>query len=62
MNTSLLHLGWPQLILLCLWLISLGVHIAMHGQPMGAMYNGWSRLIKFALLSALLAWGGFFRG
>ena len=61
MNTPLLFLGWPQLLVLALWLISLGLHIARHGEPMGLMYNGWFKVISIAVWTAVLAWGGFFR-
>ena len=56
----MLQLHWPQIIWLAISVLGIGAHIAKHGEPMGAMYNGWSRLIHFIIYAALLWWGGFF--
>jgi len=51
----------PQLILLGLLFMSLGIGLAKHGEPRSP-YSFWDNLISFIIMVGLLIWGGFFRG
>lgn len=56
----------PQIIVLALWGISLGVHLAKHGEPRievdGSQqkYSFTKDVIRVSIWSGLLYWGGFF--
>lgn len=49
----------PQIILLVLIAMDVGIKIANHGKRRTA-YNAWFALADLALFLALLNWGGFF--
>ena len=49
----------PQLILVLLTAISLGMNIAKHGEPRDD-HNGWSSFIAFIIIHGILYWGGFY--
>ena len=53
-------MGWPQAILLGLWLIGMGIIVAKHGQPKEGRHNAIAHAVALALWSAILWWGGFF--
>jgi hypothetical protein len=55
-----LILGIPQLILLGLTVLSLGIHLAKHGEPKGTSWNFFHVAIADAIVLVLLYWGGFF--
>ena len=55
-------MGLPQIILLALWGISLGVAIAQHGQPKKGTESAWNSIIGLAIVAPILYWGGFFHG
>jgi hypothetical protein len=55
-------LHWPQLTLLFLWVLGLGLELALHKKPRIGAYNFWAALIVRALLVFLLYKGGFFAG
>lgn len=50
----------PQLILLGLMILALGITLAKHGQPKNDKYNFGISLIANAIEIGLLYWGGFF--
>ena len=50
----------PQIILLALYALSLGTHLANHGKPKTGTYDFWSALTSFGLVMVCLVWGGFF--
>ena len=50
----------PQMILLFLFFMSLGVSIAKHGQPKEGNYSVRDNVISLAIVITLLWWGGFF--
>lgn len=52
-------MAWPQLIIVVLMAIGLGVAIAKHGEARSPHSAGVA-LIAFFLNFALLWWGGFF--
>lgn len=49
----------PQLIVLGLYVLSLGLTLGLHGQPRPP-YSFWTALLSVALMLPLLWWGGFF--
>ena len=51
---------WPQLILLVLMGIDLGIALVLHGKPR-ANYNFWLALVDAVTLLLLLSQGGFFK-
>jgi hypothetical protein len=50
----------PQIIMIALLAMSLGVYLANHGKPKTGEYNFWVGVIATAIQTALLVWGGFF--
>lgn len=50
----------PQIILLCLLLLSLGFNINNHGKISDKPKNAIYSFIGFLLLGSLLLWGGYF--
>lgn len=54
-------MGWPQITLIVLLAISVGVSAAKHGQPLEYQtYNVCRTLVRVVILSTLLHFGGFF--
>lgn len=53
---------WPQYLVLALWMIGIGLHLAKHGEPMDQKYNFFGRLFGVALLFFIFYKGGFFNG
>lgn len=51
---------WPQITLIVLSAISLGVHLVKHGQPKDENYNVVVHLISIAITYSLLYAGDFF--
>ena len=49
----------PQLLLITLSMIAIGVHIAKHGKQTNLKYNGFHKLIGSAILYTILYYGGF---
>jgi len=51
----------PQLLLITLSMIAIGVHIAKHGKrkQTNLKYNGFNKLIGSAILYTILYYGGF---
>lgn len=54
-------MGIPQILMIAIYMLSLGMHLAGHGKPRAGAYNFWSALIATAIVFALLIWGGFFK-
>ena len=49
----------PQIIMIALWALSLGVTMSKNGEPRTDNHNvGWS-LVTLAIYATLLWWGGF---
>lgn len=55
-----MYLGIPQLIYIALSLLSLGAHLANHGQPKISKYNFWASLMREGIIIWILCAGGFF--
>lgn len=59
-------MGWPQITIIVLWALGLGIHIARHGQVQkdakgsALRYNWVVMLISRAILLWILWAGGFF--
>lgn len=49
----------PQMLLIVLLTLGLGVSLAKHGEPRDP-HSFWTTLISSAILAGLLHWGGFF--
>lgn len=52
-------MNWPQITLIVLFALGLGLEMAKHGQPQGD-HNFWTTAIATALQVGLLIAGGFF--
>ena len=50
----------PQIIMIIMFGLHVGKHIAHHGHPMRSKYNGPTALLSVAASTALLWTGGFF--
>lgn len=53
-------MGWPQIIVIVLYVFSLGISLAKHGERR-ENYNFWTTLIAVLIEVALLYWGGFWK-
>jgi len=51
----------PQIVLIALYSLSLGISMAQHGKPR-ENYNAWTSLFAAAIEIGILWWGGFFNG
>jgi|CoawatStandDraft_6_1074263.scaffolds.fasta_scaffold02726_6 hypothetical protein len=49
----------PQIVLISLSMIAIGIHIARHGKQTNLKYNGFNKLIGSAILYTILYYGGF---
>lgn len=54
-------MGIPQIIVIVLYCVSVGVSLANHGKKIDASYSFWVKLFSTAIMIALLTWGGFFK-
>lgn len=52
--------GFCQIALTALYLLSLGMHLAKHGEPRTDKYNFWAALISMGIELTLLYFGGFY--
>ena len=50
----------PQIIVLILLGMGLGMDLISHGKPRDTQYNIWASLIATTITLGLLYWGGFF--
>ena len=55
-----MKIGIPQIIMVVLSAINLGVHMNKHGEPHLEHYNGWVTFFATTINIVLLCWGGFF--
>jgi hypothetical protein len=51
----------PQILIIALYTLSLGICLAKDGEPRDGTYNFGSALIATAIIFAILIWGGFFK-
>lgn len=50
-------MGYPELILLAFYSLTIGRHLLKHGEPVTMEWYGW---VMCFVYPTLLAWGGFF--
>jgi len=50
----------PQIVLIALYSLSLGISMAKHGKPREP-YNFWTSFLAVIIEVAILWWGGFWR-
>jgi len=50
---------WPQIILISLWSISIGINISRHGKQ--EITNAWHAILSIIILSTILYFGGFWK-
>lgn len=53
-------MGWPQVVVIAVYALSLGVSLAMHGKPRTGEYNFIHAVIGSAIVLTPLYLGGFF--
>lgn len=53
-------MGWPQITMLCIMCIDIGMHIAKHGEEKHEKYNAWVAIVTAAIELSILYAGGFF--
>lgn len=53
-------MGWPQVTVIVLYGLSIGVSLALHGKPRTGRHNVGAALIGSAFVLAPLYFGGFF--
>lgn len=51
---------WASIIILVLYVMNLGIHLAKHNEPKGGKYNFWNNLISTAIILYLLYCAGAF--
>ena len=51
---------WPQITLIVLGAIGVGIHLAKHGQPKTEKFNGVTQMLVVSLEFWILYEGGFF--
>jgi len=52
-------MGTPQIILIVLWSLSLGIEIAINDKKEGGLSTIIGNIIGIAIMAWLLWWGGF---
>lgn len=53
-------MGIPQILIIVLYTLSLGMEIQQHGKPKEGNVNAGSSFLACAIIGGLLYWGGFF--
>ena len=53
-------MGAPQITIIVLHALKIGIHMARHDQPTGDCYNALTSSISTGIIMAVLYWGGFF--
>lgn len=55
-----MYFGIPQVIVVVLYILSLGLTLGKHGQPRNDKYDFRVTLVTTSIMIALLYWGRFF--
>lgn len=50
---------WPQIVVICLFAMTVGINLSKHGES-GGNHNFWASLLNVAIYTFLLKAGGFF--
>ncbi len=53
-------MGIPQVLIILIYAMGLGINLARHGQPKTDTYSFGAALVSTGIVFALLWWGGFF--
>lgn len=53
-------MGIPQIIIIALYAMSLGIAWSKHGSPKSGTENAWTSVIALIINMSILYWGGFF--
>lgn len=53
-------MGWPQVVYIGLMALSIGITLALHGQPRTGKHNVGYAVIGAAISLGVVYWGGFF--
>ncbi|MGL5330362.1 MAG: hypothetical protein ACRDD7_13920 [Peptostreptococcaceae bacterium] len=53
-------LGLPQILIIVLYALSLGIHLTNHGKDRKDKYDFWTSMVSAGMVFGLLYWGGFF--
>jgi hypothetical protein len=53
-------MGAPQIIVILIWGLGLGVELANHGKNRTGKHNFFNKLIGVSITAAILGMGGFF--
>ncbi len=56
----MINLGAPQLIIICIYSMGIGMHLVKNGEPKEGNYSFFANLIATAISAGILWWGGFF--
>ena len=56
----MINLGVPQLIIICIYTLGIGIHLAKDGEPRDGNYSFIINLISTVISAGILWWGGFF--
>lgn len=54
-------MGIPQIIMVVMMAMSVGLYLGKHGQQKKEKYNVWVAILTAAIEFALLWWGGFWQ-
>lgn len=54
-------MGMPQILILAIYMLSLGNELAKHGDTKVIKYNFGGKLLVTMIVIGLLIWGGFFK-
>ncbi len=54
-------MGIPQILILALYMLSLGVELAKHGETKVMKYDFGGKMLATMIVIGLLIWGGFFK-
>lgn len=52
-------MNWPQVFMIGMFSMALGIHITKHGEPKRENYNAWVMIAAIAIKATILYFGGF---
>ena len=55
-----MNIGIPQILIIFLWALGIGIEAAKHGQPKTGNHNFITQLIAVGISFTILYFGGFF--
>jgi hypothetical protein len=54
-------MGFPQVVIIVIYVLSLGISLANHGKPREGKVNFWVALVTVVFIFLILNGGGFFK-